>query len=218
MNFSQNDERSAAKKLGGIGLVIAFHILIAYALLTGLARKVVDVLKEPVDVHYIEEVKPTPPPPPPPERQVQPPPPKTAAPPPPFVPPPEVQVAQPQQQNAIAAVSNAKPDNPVMPSPRTETAPPGPAVVAAVVDFNSCAKPEYPAKSQRNEEQGTVVLQFLIGVDGQVADSKVEKSSGSRDLDKAARSALSLCKFKPGLVDGKPQPSWTKVQYVWKLE
>jgi len=61
-------------------------------------------------------------------------------------------------------------------------------------------------------------LQFLIGIDGRVADSKVAKSSGFRDLDNAARSALSRCRFKPGLADGKPQQSWTKVQYVWKLE
>jgi len=60
-------------------------------------------------------------------------------------------------------------------------------------------------------------LQFLIGLDGKVADSKIERSSGFRALDAAAKNALSLCKFKPGLVDGKPQQSWTVVDYVWKL-
>ncbi|MFD2270900.1 hypothetical protein ACFS07_06595 [Undibacterium arcticum] len=37
-------------------------------------------------------------------------------------------------------------------------------------------------------------------------------------MDKAARLALSICKFKPGTTDGKPEQSWTKVQYEWKLE
>ena len=94
----------------------------------------------------------------------------------------------------------------------------GQVLVPAVVDSRNCEKPEYPRKSLRNEETGTVTLQFLIGLDGRVVESKIDKSSGSRDLDNAARAALSLCKFKPGTVDGKPQQSWTKMQYVWKLE
>ena len=93
-----------------------------------------------------------------------------------------------------------------------------PVRVPAVVDTKACEKPEYPSKSLRNEEQGTVMLSFLIGLDGRVVDSKIEKSSGSRDLDRAAIAGLSLCKFKPGTVDGKPEQSWTKMQYVWKLE
>jgi protein TonB len=48
-------------------------------------------------------------------------------------------------------------------------------------------------------------------------DSKVEKSSGSRALDKAAIQGLSLCKFKPGSLDGVPEKSWAKLQYVWTL-
>jgi protein TonB len=93
----------------------------------------------------------------------------------------------------------------------------GPSVTKAQVDFTTCDKPDYPRNSLRNEEQGTTRLAFLIGLDGRVADSKVEKSSGFRALDAAAKNALSLCKFKPGTVDGKPQQSWTAVDYVWKL-
>ena len=88
----------------------------------------------------------------------------------------------------------------------------------AVVDASNCQKPEYPRKSLRAEEQGTVVLQFLIGVDGKVVEAKVDKSSGFRDLDRAAVAGLSLCRFKPGTVDGKPEQSWTKMEYVWKIE
>ena len=88
----------------------------------------------------------------------------------------------------------------------------------AVVDSRRCGKPTYPSASQRNEEQGTVTLAFLIGVDGTVLDAKVQKSSGYPELDRAARDGLSLCKFKPATVDGLPEQSWTKMQYVWKLE
>jgi periplasmic protein TonB len=217
MDFSEN-ERNPGKKFAGIAFVLLFHVLIVYALMTGLARKVVEVIKQPVETKIIEEVKPPPPkdlPPPPP-------PPKLVAPPPPFIPPPEVQIQQPPPQNTITAVTNVKPENPVMPAPQRVdgNGPPstGASRTAAVVDPSGCAKPEYPPKSLRAEEQGTVVLQFLIGVDGRVADSRVERSSGFRALDNAARSALSLCKFKPGTVDGKPVESWTKIAYDWKIE
>jgi len=46
----------------------------------------------------------------------------------------------------------------------------------------------------------------------------VEKSSGFRELDRAAQVGLGLCRFKPGTVDGVPQQSWTKMQYVWSLD
>jgi protein TonB len=91
------------------------------------------------------------------------------------------------------------------------------SVVDAVVDFSSCNKPTYPINSLRNEEQGTVRLQFLIDLNGQVADSKIVNSSGFRALDAAAKKALSLCRFEPGTIDGRPQQSWTVVSYVWKL-
>lgn len=92
-----------------------------------------------------------------------------------------------------------------------------PVHIAAQVDSNACEKPEYPASSIRNTEEGTVNLAMLIGPDGRVLESKVEKSSGSRALDKAAIQGLSLCKFKPGSIDGVPEKSWAKLQYVWTL-
>jgi bla regulator protein BlaR1 len=87
----------------------------------------------------------------------------------------------------------------------------------AVADFGSCAKPEWPRQSLRNENTGTVTLSFLISKDGQVEDSKVMKSSGFRPLDMAAREGIARCHFKPATEDGKPVQSWTNVQYVWTL-
>jgi periplasmic protein TonB len=215
MEFTEY-ERNPTKKWVGISLVILLHIFIIYALVTGLAHKVVDVINQPIETRIIEEVKT---PPPPPELPKSPPSPKLLAPPPPFVPPPEVSVQPPpQQQSTITAVTNVKPDNPVIVPIQPAPPPRVPVRVPAIVDAKACEKPEYPSKSLRNEEQGTVILAFLIGLDGRVVDSRIEKSSGSRDLDRAAMAGLSLCKFKPGTVDGKLEQSWTKMQYVWKLE
>ena len=92
-------------------------------------------------------------------------------------------------------------------------------IVAAVIDANrNCAKPEYPSASRRLEETGTVVVRFLIDVDGRVVDSKVESSSGYDRLDEAARNALGRCQFRPGSVDGKPEKTWASIKYIWKLD
>jgi periplasmic protein TonB len=93
-----------------------------------------------------------------------------------------------------------------------------PVHVPAVVDASACAKPEYPRNAARNGETGTVILSMLIGQDGRVMDSKVLQSSGSRELDKAAQQGLTLCKFKPGTIDGVAQQSWTQIQYAWELK
>jgi TonB family protein len=47
------------------------------------------------------------------------------------------------------------------------------------------------------EEEGTVTLKFLIGVDGKVIQADIEKTSGFTRLDEAARNALSKCQFRP---------------------
>ena len=80
-----------------------------------------------------------------------------------------------------------------------------------------CEKPEYPRASLVNEEQGTVVLALLVATDGKVTDSKVEKSSGFKNLDRAALK-MAQCKFKPVLKDGKAEQTWAKFEYAWKLD
>jgi protein TonB len=90
------------------------------------------------------------------------------------------------------------------------------AEVPATFDAANC-KAEYPKASLMNEEQGAVSMSFLVGADGKVADSKIEKSSGYRNLDKAAVKAITGCKFKPGTKDGAVAQTWTKVDYEWKL-
>lgn len=92
------------------------------------------------------------------------------------------------------------------------------ADVAPVIDMKTCDPPKYPKAALMNEETGTVGMGFLVAADGKVTESKVEKTSGSKSLDKAALTALAQCKFKPGSKDGKPDALWAKVDFVWKLE
>jgi protein TonB len=91
------------------------------------------------------------------------------------------------------------------------------AEVPASFDPKNC-KAEYPKASLMNEEQGTVSMSFLVSPDGSVMESKLEKTSGFKNLDKAAIKSISACKFKPGTKDGSPAQTWTKVDYAWKLD
>jgi protein TonB len=213
-------QRTPRKHIVGLTVVVVLHGLLFWAINSGLARKFVKVIKGPVEAVLLEETKPDiPPPPPPPPKNLPPPPPA-------YVPPVEVAVATPPPVNAIAAVSNTpQPVAPPSPLPVQVNAPPvppappaPPVVTAAVISATSCEKPEYPSASKRLEEEGTVQLKFLVGVDGKVIESAVEKSSGFRRLDEAARAGLSKCQFKPGTVDGKPQQSWASMKYTWRLE
>jgi protein TonB len=208
-------QRTPRKHVVGFAVVVVLHGLLFWAINSGLARKFVKVIKGPVEAVLLEETKPDIPPPPPP------PPPKNLPPPPPaYVPPVDIQVSAPTPVNAIAAVSNTpQPVAPPSPLPvQSNPAPAAPVSVAAVISASSCEKPEYPSASKRLEEEGTVQLKFLVGVDGKVIESAIEKSSGFRRLDEAARAGLSKCQFRPGTVDGKPQQSWASMKYTWRLE
>ena len=201
-----------SKHLVGLAAVILLHVVIAYALMTGLARKVVDVVRAPIETKIIEDIKkkaPEPDKPPPP-------PPKLAPPPPPFIPPPEVNIALPAAAsvNAITAVTTTLPKAPPPVVARHDAVRTAPVIDAS----RSCEKPEYPPASKRLEEEGTVLLRFLIDVDGRVLESRVETSSGYDRLDQAARVALGRCKFKPGTFDGKAEQSWANLKYTWRLE
>lgn len=208
-------QRKPTKHLIGLGLVVVLHLLFFWAISSGLARSVVKKIQGPVEAVLLEEKKPDLPPPPPP------PPTKNLPPPPAYVPPVDVPVTATSSANAIAAVT-ATPQPPAPPPPVVVAAPPPPPApvvrTPAVVNSANCAKPEYPSASRRLEEEGTVSLRFLVGVDGKVIESEVEKSSGYKRLDEAARAALSRCQFRAATVDGKPEQGWATMKYTWRLE
>ncbi|MCU6499766.1 TonB family protein [Rugamonas sp. A1-17] len=89
---------------------------------------------------------------------------------------------------------------------------------AVVMDSRNCAPPEYPPGAYRRGESGSVQLALLVGTDGRVIESKLQKSSGSHELDKTARKALSQCKFKTANGDVLTEAAWTNLTYVWTLD
>ena len=221
-----SQQRNLNKHPVGLGVVVVLHVVLGWALVNGLGRKIVEVIKAPIETKIIDEVKPPPPPPP----ENLPPPPKMAMPPPSFVPPPEVQVATPTNAPAITVTREAPPPTAVTiapaPAPAPVAAPPAPRAqpVPARIDVGSCEKPEYPAAAQRAEATGTTKIRFTLDATGAVTKAEIEKPSGSsrehRLLDRAAVDALSRCRGRPGTDEhGKPMGgTQVSVEYVWKLD
>lgn len=215
MDYAQR-QRDPTKHLLGIVSVGLLHVFLVYALVTGLARKVVDVIKKPIETKLVEEVKPPPPPEAPP-----PPPPKLTTPPPPFIPPPEVQIAvAPPPQATISVQTNTPPPAAVAIAPAPPPAPAhAPVRIAPSIRIGTdCPEPPYPAASRRLEETGKVRVRYLVDVDGRILKAEVEGSSGHRRLDDSVVQALLSCKVKGvGTVDGKPEQSWGRVVYEFKI-
>jgi len=64
---------------------------------------------------------------------------------------------------------------------------------------------DYPEISIRLQEQGTVRVNFVVGVDGSVTQCKVAKSSGKPRLDDGACTMVTKrWRYKPAMQNGKP--------------
>ncbi len=192
-------------RLVGLGLVIALHIVLVFALVTALAWRRVDVAHAPIETRIIEQVQQP--------KLVPPPPPNFAPPLPPFVPPPEVRIAAPPAPaatTAITAVTNVKPAAP---------APPHQAVIVQPqIDAAHSHKPDYPLVSRQLGEQGSVILQAFVGVDGKVSEAKIVQSSGFARLDQAAIDGVkSDYRFLAGTSDGTAQPMCYNLKFTCKL-
>jgi protein TonB len=119
-----------ARRSTGLIVVVVVHLLVAYALATGLARKAIEIVKKPIEMVIVpEEVAPPPPPPPPPKiekiKEVV----KADTPPPPYVPPPDITPVAPPPAPVIQAVQAEPPKAPVEIAPPPPPAPPAPQVV-----------------------------------------------------------------------------------------
>lgn len=179
----------------GFGTVVLVHLLVGYALVSGLARKVVDSVRAPIEARLIQEEIKEPPPPPKPVEKVKPVVVKVAAPPPPFVPPPEVQVAEPPPAPTIAAVTPVPPPAPVdfKPEPAPVVAPPAPAApptVAIGVACPSMVNPVMPRRAQQEGIGGAVKARATIR-DGKVVDVQILSSTPRGLFDAAVKSAMS---------------------------
>lgn len=226
MHFSHINN-SGGSKAAKFAMVAGFHIAVGAVFVHSLGSRHFQMPKmaDALVVMLTPEPPPLPTPPEPSEPVPQTAPPQIVA------PPIEVQVQQVAPLDVVTAfVSADSAPQPATATPQTQiptppaasaaSASPNTAAIrsAVLADANGCIKPDYPARAARNGESGSVTLALLVDVDGRVAGSRIERSSGSRELDKAAVAALSMCKFKPATNGGVAEQAWAQIAYVWTLE
>jgi protein TonB len=179
----------------GFGTVVLLHVVVGYALVSGLAQKLVDTVRAPIEARLIEEIKLPPPPPPPPVEKIKPVAKVTAAPPPPFVPPPEVQVAAPPPAPTIAAVTPTPPPAPVEFKPEPppavvpQPAPAAPATVSVSVACPQMVSPVMPLRAERDGIAGSVKVKGTVR-DGKVVAVQILNSTPRGLFDSAVKTAL----------------------------
>lgn len=175
----------------GIGVMVVFHLVVGYALVTGLGKQAIEIIKKPLTATIVEEVKlPPPPPPPPPKPIVKQEVPKTQAPPPPaYVPPPDVTPAPTTERApAITAVQSTEavaPPPAAPPAPAVAPSPPLSSDIAVVCPKQ--VRPEMPDKAAADGTGGTVSAEARIK-GGKVVDVRI--LSGPRVFHAAVRSAM----------------------------
>jgi len=81
-----------------------------------------------------------------------------------------------------------------------------------------CEKPSFPTISRRMEEEGSVTLNIFVNIDGNVYKINIEKSSGFKRLDEAAKNESMRWRFKPATLDGKPIEDSFMKTFNFKLD
>jgi protein TonB len=221
MQFSYSNHGNSSKATKFM-MIAGLHVVVGGLFVHSMNTKKISLsLPEPLLV-MIEPQRPEPPPPPPePPKPAQ-----QLAPPDIVIPKQEVPVVQPPEPTVTAVPQTDTLPQPSTPAATAPEAPPatnasantGQMHSAVFADANSCALPNYPASAARDGETGTTTLALLVGTDGRVSSARIEHSSGSRVLDRAALNALSLCKFKPAMNNGAAEAGWAQMAYVWKLD
>ena len=222
MHFAHTPHPSG-RNSSKFALVVVFHVLLGIGLVKTINTRHFSLPSLPAPVNLVPAIDPPVTLPPPTALPVE-----TLPAPRIVAPMPEVPVAPPSLPNQVTtttttvteAMPPAQPGTGTMPplQPATATGGTGVVAVRAAAMLDGCAKPAYPAQAARNGDTGTVTLALLVGVDGRVTGSRIERSSGFRELDKAALAALSRCAFKPAMQGDVAQAGWTLVAYDWRLE
>jgi protein TonB len=112
-----------------------------------------------------------------------------------------IQAAQVPVESAVA-----EPVSPVSLPSIASSIEPAMAVAESVSDtgleYESIVRPKYPVAAMRRGEQGTVLVRVTVGRDGLPTQVDISRSSGSRDLDRAAREAVWRWRFRPVRING----------------
>ena len=189
------DQKMSTRRLVAIGIVAVLHVVLAYALVSGLAVRVARQTMEDLNVFDVEEE------PPPPEEEPPPPPPDQP------IPPPPVQVTQPPIIRRTAPIVAPPPPIRIVPIPRPAPPPPPPPPPSQAAPPQPRNNPgswvtdaDYPSASIRNEEQGTAGFRLTVDANGRVSGCTITSSTGHPRLDsETCRLITRRARFRPAL-------------------
>jgi protein TonB len=193
------------------------HVLLGWALVTGLAQRMIEVIKAPIETKIIEEVKPPPPPPPP---ENLPPPPKWRR-------RRRRSCRRPRWWPTRRRPARRSPTTTVAPPPAPVTIAPAPAPAprrrrprpaaaqahrppcrAAIATCRPARPPDYPAAARVPKPPAPRACASRSTPTARSASRDRALGRPSREhkmLDRVAVSKLSECTFKPGTDEnGKP--------------
>jgi len=198
------DQSMSGNRITALVVVAIIHIVVGYALVSGLAYEAAQkVVQKVTTIDIEEEVKKEEEPPPPPPKKVD-------------VPPPPVKVVAPPVKIDIAPsppTVQTQPEPPkVIPLPPVIQAPAAPRVTpkGAVPRGNPgtwATTNDYPSRALREERAGTTGFKVSVGPDGRVTDCQITSSSGHADLDEATcANVRRRARFTPA-TDGEGQPT-----------
>ena len=185
------------RRWGGIALVAALHVCLAWALVSGTAHHGLSLIKKTLAAEMIQVVHIAPPPPPPPPPKAMPRPRLAATVPPPYVPPPDVPVAATGPAIESSALVPHEPPPPAthavtaIAGPPSPPAPPAPVAQPLRRDISlvcpTQVPPEMPRRALLDGVEGVVRAQATIQ-DGVVREVNI--LSGPRVFYSAVRSAM----------------------------
>ncbi len=203
------DQEVSGNRIAAFVVVALIHLVLGYALVTGLAYEGMKQIIKKVTTVDIKKDEPKKEPPPPPKQK--------AAPPPIVAPPPRINVSN--VSPPIQTVVTPPPAAPVVPI----IAPPAPVPAPAPRFQPKTAQPkgrpgdwantnDYPTRALREEKEGTTRFRVTVGPDGRVTSCDVTGSSGSPELDSTTCSLITRRgRFSPAM-DGEGNPtggSWS---------
>lgn len=189
-------------RIAGLAGAIALNIAALMLLLVPVSAPIAVVTPDITTVVPLDPPKP--PPPPPPIQKVEP-------------PKPHAQPVQPiQRQEPImdpppprvfettSDVGLPPPTNTGTEIAKIDPPPPTGPLTTESLQYALAPPPSYPREALMAGAEGTVVLKVLVDVDGTPLEVEIQRSSGNRRLDDAAkRQVLRKWKFRPAIRDGR---------------
>jgi len=196
--MSYHVQQNTQQRTLGIFIVIAFHVLLIWALANGLGNVITTALTpDPIKVAQVKN---------------------------PVIPPVPIDIAEPVIPKTRVTIDPTTPTVNIPTDNLPTVIASVPTEIVAVTGISKpkllkATKPDYPLSASRLGEEGSTGLNLFITPEGRVGEVQLLSSSGSPRLDEAAiKHAKRNWSFSACTEGGKAVSCWFKTKLVWRLE